>query len=350
MKRLIIADVKSYNNKGKSTGHYFAVAQNYLDLYSDCCEVKVAGGPIFKTHFNEKDIFLLPYDFIPSKSWLISKWRVLKNCKYIFKNTLTDDVIVIQQSGLSTAIMGIALFSKKKSNVYVIAYDTDAVTSPIKRLMYKFARHKIKGLLCPHKHVADAYAIPSCIITDYIYAKKNNNQPIIPFENRKYDIAIVGRICPGKGVQGATEYLINTNYKVIIAGKTVTKQQSDHLEEICKFSKNIELHIGFINDNDYYKYIRESRFCLLNYHGTYEDRSSGVVLDTIFNGTPILGHRCNALKFVEEEGVGFLYESINELKDVINKKLFDKFQLNIKKYLIKNEKYRYNAIKFLKLI
>ena len=34
MKNIIIADLKSNNNKGKSTGHYFAVAQNYFELYT----------------------------------------------------------------------------------------------------------------------------------------------------------------------------------------------------------------------------------------------------------------------------------------------------------------------------
>lgn len=347
MKRLIIADAKSYNNKGKTTGHYFAVAQNYLDLYGDYCEVKVAGGPIFKTHFNEKDIFLLPYDFIPSKSWLVSKWRVLKNCKYIFKNTLTDDVIVIQQSGLSTAIMGIALFAKKKSNVYVIAYDTDAVTSPIKRLIYKFARHKIKGLLCPNKHVADAYGIPHCIVTDYIYVKQIT-KPAATFENKKYDIAIVGSICHGKGVSEAAKVLAKIDCRVLIAGKA-DKQLADELHEICDNAKNIELHVGFVTDENYYQYIRKARFCLLNYYGVYEDRSSGVALDIIFNGTPILGHRCTALNFVEKEHVGLLFDDINkfDFSVIMQKGNYCSYLSGITCYLDKQKEYRKKVIEFL---
>lgn len=49
MKRLILADVKSLNIKGKSIGHYFTLAQNYIDLFGDYCQVKIAGGPIYKT-------------------------------------------------------------------------------------------------------------------------------------------------------------------------------------------------------------------------------------------------------------------------------------------------------------
>lgn len=350
MKRLIIADVKSYSNKGKSTGHYFAVAQNYLDLYRDYCDVKVAGGSIFKTHFDEKDIFLLPYDFIPSGNWIKSKWQVLMNCKYIFKNAQPDDIIVIQQSGLSTAILGIALFAKKKSNIYVIAYDTDAVTSPIKRLIYKLAKNKIKGLLCPHKHVADAYRIPNCIITDYIYAKNNINLSTVPFENKKYDIAIIGKICHGKGVPEAAKALTRTKCRVLIAGNA-DKQLADRLHEICNNAKNIELLIGFVSDENYYRYIREARFCLLNYHGVYEDRSSGVALDIIFNGTPILGHRCTALNFVEKENTGLLFDDINkfDFSFILKKDNYCNYLNGITGFLDKQKEYRKKVIEFLGL-
>lgn len=349
METLIIADVKSFNNNGKSPGHYFAVAQNYLDLYSDYCEVKIAGGPIFKTKFDKKDLFLLPHDFIPNENWLKRKWQVLMNCRYLFKHTLTENKIVIQHSGLSTAILGIALFAKKKSNIYVIAYNTDAVVSPIKKLIYKLAKQKIKGLLCPHEHVANAYRIPYCIITDYIYVKKEI-VPITTFENKKYDIAILGRIRSGKGVVDAAQYLAKTSLKILIAGSG-DKQMIERLYEICKQCTNIELCIEYLSEEKYKEYIRSARFCLLNYHGTYEDRSSGVVLDIIFNGTPILGRRCNALDFIEKENLGYLFDNIKKLDNSIinNQKLYRSFLQSIDNYIIKQESYRINVIKFLGL-
>lgn len=350
MRRLIIADVKSLNENGKSTGHYFSVAQNYLDLYGDYCEVKVAGGQIFKTHFSGKDVFLLPYDFLPSENWIKSKWRVLMNCKYLFKHTLSDDIIVIQQSGLSTAILGIALFAKTKCNIYIIAYDTDALSSPLKKLIYHLAKGKIKGLLCSDKHVADAYKIQSCVVTDYIYPNNKTNFAIIPFESKKYDIAIVGSIWPDKGVIEAAEVLVNTKYKVLIAGKA-NEILEDKLNKICKTAKNIELHIGFISDQDYYTYIQEARFCMLNYHGVYEDRSSGVVLDILFNGTPIIGHACKALDFVKRMNVGYLFNNVNDIPwtKFFNKNIYNVYCKNIIKYLEMHRKSKLKVLNFLQI-
>ena len=74
MKRLIIADVKSYSYNGKSIGHYFSVAQNYLELYSEVIITKVAGGPLYFSHFNNSEVFALPYNSISGESQLKNKW------------------------------------------------------------------------------------------------------------------------------------------------------------------------------------------------------------------------------------------------------------------------------------
>lgn len=76
MTNLIIADIKSFNNNGKSTGHYFSVAKNYLDLYSNICNVKIAGGPIYNRHFKNNELFNLPYETKSTNNKIINKWNV----------------------------------------------------------------------------------------------------------------------------------------------------------------------------------------------------------------------------------------------------------------------------------
>lgn len=356
MKRLILADVKSINIKGKSVGHYFTLAQNYIDLFGNCCQVKIAGGPIFKTRFDPNRLIVLPYDFIPSKNWIVNKWKVMMNCKYLFNHTYPEDIIVIQQSGLSTAILGIALFAKKRFNIYIIPYDTDALSSVVKKLIYLLAKSKIKGILCPNKKISDKYKKIGCIVTDYIYAQ-DKIDTTFPFDKRKYDIAIIGRINQDKGVIEAVKYLVGTKYKVLIAGKGDDELVEKELEGICNKNKddgkvqNIELHIGYVSDADYYAYIRNSKYVMLNYRGDYEDRSSGVVLDTLFNGTPVLGRKCNALRFIEEEHVGYLFDDIKnlDLDDIINKKMYEKFQEGIIGYIEKQKEQKNKIVDYLHL-
>ena len=41
--RLIVADVRSTSTDGIAAGHYFTVAQNYLDLFGAEMDVRIAG-------------------------------------------------------------------------------------------------------------------------------------------------------------------------------------------------------------------------------------------------------------------------------------------------------------------
>lgn len=350
MKRLIIADVKSNNNNGKCSGHYFAVAHNYLKLYGDCSEVKVAGGPIFKTAFNESQMFPLPHDSIVGTNQIINKLRTLKNCRFLFRNTTKEDVIVFQHSGASTTFMGIALFGSKKNNIYVIQYDTDAISSPLKRVIYRFAKPKIKGFICPSQRIALSYGINGCIVTDYIYSKNTINEGM-QYDDRVYDIAIVGSISPDKGVVESVKALSTTNLRVLVAGQA-DSQQSEALVKISNSAHNITLALGFVGNEEYYGYIRQAKYCMLNYHGVYEDRSSGVVLDILFNGTPILGHRCKALQFVEDENVGLLFDDVEsfDFSVLYDKDIYRSLQVGICSYLDKQRVYKQDVINYLRLI
>lgn len=348
MKRIIIADVKSYNNKGVSRGHYFSVAQNYLDLYAKSYCIKIAGGPIFKAKF-KNTCLELPYDYIAGKNLIINKCKHLINCRYLFKNTSSEDVIIMQHSGTLTSLLGIILFAQKKNKIYIIQYDIEALSSAIKRIIYYIAKNKIKGIICPTIQIGNAYKLPYCIVTDYIYPHENYINST-NYKNKIYDIAIVGGIRPDKGIIEAAKTLSNTKLKVLIAGNG-DKNLTDRLKEICNTCSNIELHLDYIDNEKYYKYIQDSRFCILNYSGVYSNRSSGVVLDIIFNGTPIIGHRCKALEFIESENIGYLYDQINDInwESIINEEKYIYFNTNIKKFLNRQKELKSKIIDFIKL-
>lgn len=348
MKRLIIADIKSYNNNGKSTGHYYAVAQNYLDLFSDICDVKVAGGLIYQNKFSKNQLFALPNETGPNNSFFINKLNIIKNAYYLFHNTKYEDVIIMQKSGSITMFITIALFaSKKRNKIYFIEYDTESINSKIKQIIYSIAKKKIRGIICPNKMVGNAYKIPYCVVTDYIYYKQN--QVRLNFSEKIYDFCVIGSIWPDKGVIEVADFFKNTNYKLIIAGKPCDNTIKNRLLSIAKECSNIKLHLDYISEDEYYKYIRESKYSILNYKGCYNERSSGVVFDMIFNGTPIIGHRCNAFKFIEDENLGILYKDIEniDLSKILKIDIYNSYINNIDDYLYKQAEYRDKLFNFL---
>lgn len=336
---IIVADLKSLSRKGKMCGHAYPVAKNYVDLYGNECEVRIAGGPVFGTRFSENELFKLPYDSVEGESGWKNKVRTLLNCRYLFRKSQPEDKIIIQQNGASTVFLGIALFARESNQLYVIQYNTDSISSTVGRWIYKLAKSRIKGFICPSSRILDAYDKPGCVVTDFIYPGNDFADKMPNYHQKKYDFSMVGGIYEDKGVVEVAEKLANTSHRVLIAGKPSNPQLHERLRQIASAAPNITMILDFIDDADYYRYIRESRYCILNYRGCYMDRSSGIVLDILFNGAPVIGHRCSALQFVEEEGVGLLYENLDDMdfNKALNEELYEKFQNRIASFLIKQQ-------------
>ena len=351
MKKLIIADLKSFNNCNIQTGHYFALARNFKELFSSICQVRIAGGPIYSKNFKEEELLPLPYDFIVGNNVLKNKWSTLMNCYHLMRQTQTNDIIVLQMSGAVTNFLALILFGSKKKKIYSIQYDTETLNTPIKKLIYWLAKSKITGIICPSDIIGEAFHLPYCVVSDYIYASNPDKIEFIPFTEKKYDFAIVGRITPEKGIIEALKRLATTPYRTIVAGKPQNKEIEKQLQKFAASNPNIELHLGFVSDNDFYHYLRQSKYSLMNYQGVYGNRSSGVVLDTLFNGTPVIGHRSLALQFIEKEEVGILYDDITQmdLSIVEDSQQHFFYTKHISRYLQKHKQYKDKLVRFLQL-
>lgn len=348
MNRFIIADIKSPNLKGTSTGHYFAAAQNYFDLFCNHVPTLVAGGPVYKTRFKQEQMLRLPYDILlmAEPSWK-SKWKYLMNARALFRKA-KGDTIVVQQGGVLSSFIAIALFYHRKSRLFLIQYSKEGVDSRAKRWLFRLVEHKIDGIICPNEMVGEAYDRPFCIVPDYIYLE-HNVVPDIPYRDKKYDVCFVGRIEEEKGELDVARKLAGTHRRMVIAGKVRSEGLADELKQVASSCQNIELHIGYVSDADYYGYIRQSRFCILNYQGEYSRRSSGVVLDTVFNNVPVIGKRCKALDFISQFGCGYIYDNLEvlDLDYVMTEQNYDIYIQNIAKYKQKHGEYGEKLRQFL---
>lgn len=335
---LYIADIRSNNNGGKSTGHFLPVAAMYQKLFADWCEVKVAGGPVYLTKFHKDEMCLLPYDV--STTDVKGKWHTMKNAIKLFKEA-KGQTIVLQQGTVITSFIAIALFYKKTSKLFSIQYSDEGVRTPFRRLIYRFARHKIDGIICPNEEVGRAYGRPYCVVPDYIKMTSPNES--LPFEERQYDFCMVGTIWPDKGVVEVARHLKESEFKLIVAGSVPNSVRylGEELERIASENSNIKLVLDYISEEEYVNIIKHSKYCILNYQGCYNDRSSGVVLDVLFNGTPIVGSRCGALNLVEKFGVGYMYNNIEcwDPQSILHEDIYNKYQSAIKDFFYKQRNY-----------
>lgn len=305
--RIIIADINSRCTQGVLTGHGFAVAENYRQLGTEDTEIVVAGGPAYAKRF--PNAIVLDYDAdaaLPNKE---NKRRNLHNIKQLFR-LCPQDTIVFQSSAVATTFLGIALYKPRTCRVFMIQYNTMGLDSFLKRAFFASAKRLINGIICPTDAIGKAYGRPYCVVPDYIYSSSQQRKAI-PYEQKVYDFCMVGLIYPDKGTVEAARLLADSPHKVLIAGKPATPEIAEELTAIAAKAPNITLRLGYLTEEEYRQSLTESRYCILNYRGGYATHSSGVIYDTLFSGVPVVGRRCEALRLVEENGVGILADELS---------------------------------------
>ncbi|UZQ50357.1 hypothetical protein [Clostridium kluyveri] len=345
MKRLIIADVQSMNNNGRSIGHYFTVAANYNEIFSKDYDVFIAGGPVY--YSNYKHMVKLKYDTYSLASLLINKLKIIKNCFDLFSQ-VSNAIIIFQCSSIATAYLGIAL-CPCNINVYMIQYNTLGINSKLKRFLFKLAKGNIAGTICPSEKIGEAYGLPYCVVPDYILTQNRFKSIHFTNDHVDYDFGVFGIITWSKGVIEVAAYFAHTNYRLIIAGHPSDNDIKEELINICADSPNITVIFDYLTTRKYNSYIKGSKYCILNYTEDYSQHSSGVVFDILFNGKPVLGRKCKFLSFITENHIGVVYRKLDELPldELLREDIYHLYLENIKKYLENHRNYEQTLIDFI---
>lgn len=343
LRQTILADINSYCIRGVLTGHIPAVAKNYQEIFSNMAPLRIAGGPVFLRSF--PDALCLKYHTDEVSCTLKNKFRVIYNMWQLFRNC-QQDIIVLQSSAVATAFWGIALFKARKTPLYMIQYNTMGLDSPVKRFLYRLAKRKINGIICPNADVGQAYGRPYCVVPDYIYtgADKSNEAD----DDKKYDFCMIGSISRDKGIIEAAAKLAGSPYRVVIAGRPADNDIEQELRRIAAAADNIELRLRFIDAAEYTDIIRLSRYGVLNYSGAYSEHSSGVIYDFLFAGLPIIGTHCKSLQIVEEYGMGQLFHRLEDwdISSLPDKETYLQYQRNIRQYYRIHEESRAALVRF----
>lgn len=344
-RRIVIADINSRCSGGVLSGHVIAVAENYCQLFRNETEVVVAGGPAYAQRF--PNVIELDYNTEATLPVWENKRRNLHNIKQLFE-LCPNDVIVFQSSAVVTVFLGIALYKPPTCRVFTIQYNTEGVSSGLKRAFYAFARSGIDGVICTSERVGKVFGRPYCVVPDYIYSGAQNGEQL-SYAEKKYDFCMVGLIYPDKGTVEAARLLAGSSYRVLIAGNAATPAIAEELSLIAAQSPNIELRLGYLPEEEYHRCLSQSRYGILNYRGCYAMSTSGVVYDALFSGLPVVGRRCPALAFIESSLTGVLADelSLSIFESVLNEDKYELFRSRIKAYYLTHQAHRESLYRFL---
>lgn len=209
---------------------------------------------------------------------------------------------------------------------------------------------KLKGVICPNDVVGQAFKRPFLVIPDYLYCGADKYFHKTSYQEKQFDFCYLGRLNDEKGVLEVLRRFRNTNITFLVAGISESDDLKKELERVCEGCDNISLKLDYLSDDEYNKGFMESRYCIMNYQGEYltNNRSSGVIFDTLFKGTPVVGRRCPALQFVEDEGCGYLYDDLSNFDPniVLQEKVHQEYLNAIEAYKEKQKKHIQRLIDF----
>lgn len=344
--RVIIADINSWNVNGRSNGHYIPVAKNYQDVFaSKGVRATIAGGPVFAKSFKDEDLIRLPYDVGPRDNGFVRKVRNLLNARVLFRQTREEDVIIFQASATAAVYAAIALFAKKGQCIYLIQYSpTEGLSSIFKRFLWRCAKSKVLGIIGTSDAIGAAFDKPCCVVPDYIATKSAERKT----GELLCDFVFAGTINEKKGVVEGAAKLLEKGASVKVAGRSLDATITGALEALAKRYGNLSLQLGYLEESAFEAAICSAKMTVLNYTDAYSSQSSGIVYDSLFRLSPILGRRCHALEFVEEFGLGYLYDDLSEvvLSEVMSDAKLKVYRENILGYLEQHKSYAEKLCKF----
>ena len=91
-----------------------------------------------------------------------------------------------------------------------------------------------------------------------------------------------------------------------------------------------------------------TKYCVLNYQEVYANRGSGVILDCIYNGIPVVTKRREAVEYIQKYDMGIVYDDIRDVNfgEVLEDKSYEQKKANIDRYLQNQHKYVQKLVSF----
>lgn len=322
------------------------VAQNYKSVFEKIgFRIQVSGGPVYRKYFDSEDLLELPCDVSPDDGVFVRKAKNFINLFSLLRMCKSGDKIIFQASASATLFLGLALAFGLKTDNFLIQYSpSEARSSWFKRMLWRMSSSRIRGIIGPSLDVGRSFGKPICVVPDYICTE----EPVDFTPAKKVDFSLVGTITPKKGVVEAASYLVRAGYSVLVAGRA-DREEVDQLKAVARDFDNLRLELGYLTNQLFAESVYCGIYSVLNYTDAYSEQSSGIVFDSLFRLRPVLGRRCKALQFVEDERLGVLYDDIREvdIPALLDVNLVCRFKDNIRGYLGKHHLHAERLRKFI---
>ncbi|MGG7214925.1 glycosyltransferase [Clostridium nigeriense] len=323
-----IVDTISLKKNKKIFGHWLNTALQYKNILSkdDSINIFVLGGPVYKNYIYNNYV-RLPFD-LEKKMFDRTGIKILFNKLKAVINTIAaiksnTDILIFQDAN-QTILYTLLRFFKVNKKIYLIKYSIDERKQAVKS--FNKIKNKISGVITSLDEVGRYYKVPYLIVPDYFPSEE------ISMNEKIYDLIIVGTVTEQKDYENVIKAVNKTKLNLKIVGYFNDEQRFNNLKNIA--NHNIVIENKYISDDEYKNIIKSGKYVILPYKKeSYNYKSSGVVLDAIYNGVPVIVPGLNSFEFVKNNKVGLTYNnSFDEIIEDISDINYDELINNVKKY------------------
>ncbi len=344
MKSVLIADITTLTEEEKIYGHFAKVAKQYEIVLSEKYNVLIGGGKTYLNHFPDDKVLRFPYSILRSHNYGRIKNK-FQNKMHEFINACVAlksdcDIIVFQNLNETPVYLALLLFHK--SRVYMIQYQK-GLTGSVKKILYGLVKKHIRGVIASSEAVGEFYQRPYVVVPDYFPMNKEHKGN----QKTKYDALIIGTINSWKDYESVIRFFSGTDLTLVIAGKFNDKKYLENLRKGAK--ENITFIDKYLTDDEYISLIEESKFIILPYKSQYEEKSSGVLLEALYNNRPVIVPDMKSFKIVKEFNLGIVYkkfdtELLEQLKD---EKAYQQYKEALSDFMKKQEEGKGRLLDFI---
>ncbi len=306
-----IVDTYSLSRNGEIYGHYSKTAKQYSKVLSQDNEIYIIGGKGYKKILDTEKFIRLPYSVDVESS---CKSLLHKLIKYIgcLVNVLIAfftncDVLIFQDSNRNLVSLLLACIPTKKK-IFFIRYSEDYGR---RRKYQDFAYKKLSGIITSLENVAQSFECETLIIPDYLPDYNARESDAV----KQYDVAVIGTVTNEKNYEMVVRVFSGSDYKIIIAGNFKDKQRLNTL--LLESSPNVQIVDDYLEEAEYERILKSSKYIMLPYFESKVPKSSGVVLDALYRHIPVIVPDNEAFKFVKEKNLGIVYHDILSIDNLM---------------------------------
>lgn len=202
-------------------------------------------------------------------------------------------------------------FSLKRKNKLILTlyrknFDGEKF-SVVKNYVYKNALKKVSMIVCSDMEL-EGVNIPVFHMPDYLYKREYYEEYIGKQKENK--VICLGTMGKNKLLEELVDVFSQNGCQLEIRGKFPDEVL---FQRLCdKATSNIKIENKYISEQEYMKLLSSAKYAILPYDmNMYKERTSGVILESIFLGTIPIASK-ELLDFMKIPGIGY-----KDLRDLI---------------------------------